>query len=200
MTPDDPRELHVDDGAASSETLRASRDRVLVDRIAQHRHDAMAEVYELYGEHALRAARLVCGDDLADDVVQDVFLQLWERPEAFDPARGPLGAYLLMKTRGRSIDVLRSGSARRDREHKGLALRAPDRASDGRRDGVGVDTWELLRQLPPDQRHAIALAYFGGYSYREVAVLLRQPVGTTKGRIRSGLAHLRSLLPEDAAP
>lgn len=184
------------DEAAESLANGCSGDAALMELVAQRRHDGLAAIYERYGEAALRTARQVCGDDLADDVVQDVFLQLWERPESFDPARGPLLPYLLMRTRGRSIDVLRSGSARRNREHNRSVSHAPNESAQGIGDGVGVDTWDLLRQLPAAQRHAIALAYFGGYSYREVAVLLRQPVGTIKGRIRSGLAQLRTLLPD----
>jgi len=171
-----------------------AEDAALIARVADRSIDAMAELYDLYGDPALRAARRVCGDDLAPDVVQDVFLQLWERPAAYDPARGPLQAFLVMRTRGRAIDVLRSGSSRRAREQGDAALRAPTASSQGLGEGVGTDTWDLLRQLPADQRHAIALAYFGGYSYREVAVLLRQPIGTIKGRIRSGLAQLRLLM------
>jgi len=176
--------------------LGRAADAALIARVADRGHDAMAEIYERYGEPALHAARRVCGDDLAPDVVQDVFLQLWERPEAYDASRGPLQAFVLMKTKGRAIDVLRSGSARRVREQGDVALRLPA-GSHGLEDRVDTSTWDLLRQLPIDQRHAIALAYFGGFSYREVAVLLRVPVGTVKGRIRSGLSQLRTLMPDD---
>ena len=133
---------------------------------------------------------------LAEEVVQDVFVTLWKQPERYDRDRGSLRAYLCTVAYGRSIDLARSETARRRREQR--ESRLAQRSNSGIPAHVDVETAhevrDALMELRQDEREAIALAYFLGYSYREVAVELGVPEGTIKNRIRKGLSHLRDRL------
>lgn len=143
----------------------------------------------------------------AHDIVQDVFLALWRNPERYDCERGSLRAFLSVQTRGRSVDVLRSDSSRRERE-RADGLRASSSGVDNVEEAAltRLEHDELDRALaaiPGPEREAIIIAFFGGHTYREVANILDQPEGTVKSRIRAGLTRLIELLADDprlAAP
>ncbi len=192
--------------APADEDVAQLSDARLVGCIARGSHDALAEAYSRHGGNVHKQARRLRGEGDADDVVQDVFLRLWDQPERFDPTRGSLRSFLTMQTHGRAIDALRSDNARRARET--TTLRAPRPTTPTTDDRAlarlaGDRAWRHLSQLNRGERHAIVLAYFGGHTYREVAVLLEQPEGTIKGRIRTGLRRLRNELadtPETPAP
>lgn len=180
--------------------LRYASDAQLVVAIGRFRHDALSEVYRRHAPAAFGLARRIVGDRaLAEEVVQEVFLRLWNTPDRFDAARGSLRTYLLTQTHGRSVDVVRAEAARRAREEREARL-SSDSGSD-----IEREVWDLtqaehvrqaLEQLRDGERRAIELAYFGGHTYREVAVLLGEPEGTVKSRIRSGLGRLRDALVE----
>lgn len=166
--------------------------------ISRYREEALAEAYRRHAGavHGL-ARRLLADAAHAEEIVQEVFLRLWDQPEKYDPGRGTLRSFLLAQCHGRSVDVLRSDSARRRREERDLR-----RTAEGGYD-VEHEVWDLtvadrmrdaLDTLPDGEREAIELAYWGGHSYREVAELLGHPEGTVKSRIRSGLRRLRSEL------
>jgi RNA polymerase sigma-70 factor (ECF subfamily) len=175
-------------------------DAQLVVGIGRFRDDALAEAYRRHGGAVFGLARRVCGDAAgAEDVVQEVFLRLWKQPDRFDPARGSLRTYLLAQTHGRAVDTVRSEVSRRQRE--GRDARSTANAGYD----IEHEVWDLavadqvtqaLGALSDDERAAIELAYFEGHSYREVAVLLCQPEGTVKSRIRSGLRRMKGLLTE----
>ena len=174
----------------------------LVVAITRRQRDALAEVYRRHGERVHRRARVVVGESLADEVVQEVFLRLWQEPERFQPHRGVLRTFLLKQAHGRAVDLLRSENARRAREsadvhQKTNAGAEVEDAALARL--AGEDLWRALSSLHDGERDAIALAYFAGHTYREVADLLEQPEGTVKGRIRSGLARLRAQLSDDGS-
>jgi RNA polymerase sigma-70 factor (ECF subfamily) len=172
----------------------------LVVAISRYRQEALAEAYRRHAGAVFGLARrLLSGGPQAEEVVQEVFLRLWEQPEKFDPGRGSLRSYLLAHCHGRAVDLLRSESSRRRREERDLQRTA------GAGYDVAHEVWDLtvaermsaaLAALPAGERRAIELAYYGGYSYREVATLLGEPEGTVKSRIRSGLRRLRGALVE----
>ena len=159
---------------------------------------ALEEVYRRHSAPVFGVARrLVVEPALAEEVLQEVFLRLWRAPERFDPRRGSLRTYLLIEANARSIEMIRSDSSRRHREDRHMRL-APEADYDVERevwDGVVAEhIHEALESLTEGERTAIELAYFAGYTYRQVAVVLDQPEGTVKSRIRSGLMRLRDRL------
>jgi RNA polymerase sigma-70 factor (ECF subfamily) len=169
-------------------------DATLVVAIGRYRDDALAEAYRRHAGAVFALARRVLNDrPLAEEVVQEVFLRLWNAPDKFDPDRGTLRSFLLSTTHGRSVDLLRSESSRRRREHTDAR-----RAAEGGYD-LEHEVWDLavadhvktaIDQLPDAERAAIELAYFRGLTYREVATELSQPEGTVKSRIRAGMKRL----------
>jgi RNA polymerase sigma-70 factor, ECF subfamily len=184
--------------------LEQASDASLVVAIGRWHEPALAEAYRRHGGavHAL-AARVLRSATAADDVTQDVFVGLWERPERFDPERGSLRSFLLAVSHHRAVDLLRSHSARRAREERDSRAVATG--------GYDLErhAWDLhlseqvrtaVRHLPEGERAAVALAYFDGHTYREVAALLGEPEGTIKSRIRSGLRRLRQNLEQETAP
>jgi RNA polymerase sigma-70 factor (ECF subfamily) len=173
-------------------------DAALVTAIARYHHGALAEVYRRHaGAVYGLARRLLAEPALAEEVVQEVFLRLWNGPDRYDPSRGSLRSYLLALTHGRSVDLLRAEGARRHREERDA------RATAEAGYDVEHEVWDMavagqvrqaLDALPDGERQAIELAYFGGHTYREVAVRLGEPEGTVKSRIRAGLKRLRGEL------
>ena len=181
-----------------SEPLNETSDAGLVVAISRYNQDALAEAYRRHAGAVFGLAkRLLAEASLAEEVVQEVFLRLWNSPDKFDPGRGSLRSYLLAQCHGRSVDLLRSETSRRRREENDLR-RTAEAGYDLEREvwdlTVADHVQEAIAALPEGERQAIRLAYLGGHTYREVAVLLDEPEGTVKSRIRSGLKHLRSEL------
>jgi RNA polymerase sigma-70 factor (ECF subfamily) len=178
--------------------LQDLSDGTLVVAIGRWRQDALAEAYRRHAGAVFALARqLLQETTTAEEIVQEVFLRLWNSPDKFDPERGSLRSYLLAQTHGRAVDLLRSEASRRRREERDVRQTAE----------AGYDleheVWDLavsehvkdaVNALPTDERRAIELAYFGGHTYREVAVILDAPEGTVKSRIRSGLRRMRTEL------
>ena len=176
-------------------------DAVLVAAIAQGDQQALREAYERHGAAVWGLARRVTNDpQAAEDVSQTVFLRLWQTPDRYDPARGALRSWLLAQAHGRAVDLVRSETARRRRQEREADLieaTVPPSAEVEVAVQAGAlreDVRRAVESLPPGERDAIMLAYFGGRTYREAATLLGQPEGTVKSRIRSGLVNLRRSL------
>ncbi len=164
--------------------------------IGRYRQAALAEAYRRHGGAVYGLARrLLRNDAMAEEVTQEVFTRLWDRPERFDPERGSLRAFLMADTHGRAVDLIRAEGARRAREERDARLAPRDAATDLEHEVITMVASEQVRTalaaLGDDERRAIELAYFGGQSYRQVAVSLDQPEGTVKSRIRTGLRRLR---------
>lgn len=178
--------------------LTAASDAVLVVAISRYRQDALAEAYRRHaGAVFALSRRLLFDAALAEEIVQEVFLRIWNNPENFDPERGSLRSYLLAQCHGRSVDLLRSETSRRIREERDVR-RTAEAGYDLEHEVVDLSVAErvkaALTTLPEGERDAIALAYFGGHTYREVAELLDEPEGTVKSRIRAGLKRMRTEL------
>jgi RNA polymerase sigma factor (sigma-70 family) len=158
---------------------------------------ALTEVYDQFGSYVFGLAARVIGDRrAAEDVTQDVFLSVWERPEVFDPERGRLRTFVGTLAHRRAIDYVRREEARRRRSARDAAsaLTVPDVDEMA----MAIVTAEQVRaeveRLPADQREAIELAYFGGRTYRQVAEELGIPEGTAKSRMRLGLRRVADAL------
>ena len=166
-----------------------------------------ARVFDEHHRSVFAAAQRVLNDHAqAGDVVQDVFLRIWRRPEAFDPTRADLGTYLRLMARSRAIDLIREGQSRgrmTDRFRVVVGEEAPrtddrpDLAAERNDDRAAVR--DALGELPVPQREALVLAYWGGLTAEEIARKERIPLGTAKSRIRLGLAKLRMEMSDAAA-
>lgn len=189
-----------------SKAYRGQRDGQLMALVAEADATALEALYDRYGKAAYSLARRILTDEtLAEDVVQEVFLSLWRNARRFDPSRGTVGTYLLSMTHDRSVDVVR-------REENLRRRRGPEEAlaltSDPRVDiEEGVEAAErraqvraALAELPEPQREALLLAYFGGYTQREVASLVGVPLGTVKTRMAAGMRKLKDALREAGQP
>lgn len=168
-----------------------------VGAAAGARADELEDAYREHSAAVFGLARRLLGDrSLAEEVSQEVFLRLWRRPERFDARRGSLRSFLLAECHGRSVDAIRSDSARRRRELRDVRADEPlgswDVAGQVCDSAIHEQVADLVRALPECEREAISLAYSDQVTYREVAAILGTPEGTVKGRIRTGLKRMRS--------
>ncbi|MEO8251934.1 MAG: sigma-70 family RNA polymerase sigma factor [Chloroflexota bacterium] len=181
-------------------------DALLAQRIRSGDREALGELYDRYVSVALATSLRVVGDrQQAEDLVHDAFVAVWQKIDRFDPVRGSLRAWLLTIVRNRAIDRLRAvrpSMAIEDADAQSLLRSSPNptwEAAIAHRSAAELRA--ALEGLPPEQRQAVELAYFGGNTYREIAVLTNVPLGTANGRLRLALAKLReALLRTDAAP
>jgi RNA polymerase sigma factor (sigma-70 family) len=160
-------------------------DRRLRDGLAAGRAEALAEAYECHAPAVYGLALRLSGDQgTAEDITQEVFVELWRRPDGYDPGRAPLRGWLCMIARRRAIDWLR----RRRVQHRAIPALSVEPAT------VDLEDEVLLKQvrsavedLAEPHRQAILLAYYKGLTYREVAEALGIPEGTAKSRLRMAL-------------
>lgn len=198
--------------AVSSTTAREAEDVELMAELAAGSVYALERLYDRYSALVFSVSvRILRDSQLAEDVVQEVFLRLWRQPASFDPARGRFISWLMSVTRNRSLDEQRRITRR---------LRVEERDEDPVRDLPGGDRLDdpqvglelseqraavraAMTRLPPAQREVIELAYFGGLTQIEIAERTGDPLGTVKTRIRLGMRKLREslaeYLPEDGA-
>ncbi len=177
-------------------------DHELVLRVHAGDEHALAEIYDRFGSLVFGIARRVTGDDTrAEDVVQEVFVYLWTRPDRFDVERGSLKSYLGVMAHRRAVDTVRSDGRRSRRDAafgSDVIVETTESIDLTEATVIRSDEARRVRRavalLPPEQWAAVRLAYFGGHTYREVADLLGIPEGTAKSRLRLALSKLNDLL------
>jgi len=174
-------------------------DEAVVALVARSDEQALGELYDRFGRIAYGLSLRVLRDEsLAEDAVQDAFLTAWRTADRFMPERGKASTWLLTLVHRRAVDVVR----REDRRRAEPIEVAGDPAGEGSADEAVWLRFErervqaALRQLPDQQREALELAYYGGFTQSELAERLGQPVGTIKSRMFTGLTRLRDLLTE----
>lgn len=176
--------------------LAEMEDADVIREVARGEIKALAALYDRYAGLLLSMANRMLGEKtVAEDLVQDVFMEVWRRAHGFDPSRGSVRTWLLVRLRSRALDRLRSAQYRREvsvddvgpREaastHEDPEL-SPDRAL----------VREAIQQLPEDQRVVIELSYFQGLSSSEIAEHMGSPIGTVKSRTAAALGKLRAAM------
>jgi len=172
---------------------------VLAARLAAGDDHALAEVFDDLAHSVYGSALRVLGDNsAAQDVVQDVFVELWRRPGRYDPAVGTLRTYLTVLARHRAVDLVRSELRRVARQERSCRLTPAPLPAGAGDEVVAAETAGLVRSavqlLPAGQRQVVELAYFEGLTCREVAHAVGIPEGTAKSRLRLALAKLEEML------
>ncbi|TMK26828.1 MAG: sigma-70 family RNA polymerase sigma factor [Actinobacteria bacterium] len=174
-------------------------DEAVIALIARSNEQALGELYDRFGRVAYGLALRILRDDaLAEDAVQEAFLSAWRRADTFMPERAKASTWLLTIVHRRAVDLVR----REERRRAEPIEAAGDRPGDGPAEDLVWLRYErervqaALRQLPDQQREALELAYYGGFTQSELAERLGQPIGTIKSRMFSGLGRLRELLAE----
>lgn len=183
--------------------LSTVADEALVDLLASGDVRALETIYDRHARALYSLAlKMLADPDQAEEIVQESFLKLWQRPSAFDPNRGRLLTWLLGVTHHRAVDLLRRQHAERRHLQAALDGRAPGVAQQSPEDPE-AQAWtnlrveavaEALADLPASQRQALELAYFHGLTQVEIAERLGEPLGTIKTRVRLALRKLRSAL------
>jgi RNA polymerase sigma factor (sigma-70 family) len=176
-------------------------DEALLALVSRGDDAALGELYDRYGRLAYGLAlRIVRDRALAEDVVQEGFLAVWRSAGTFLAEHGKPSTWILTLVHRRAVDLVRREERRRADPIDELAQHDP-----AGREATDEEAWlraqrqvvqEALRKLPPDQREAIELAYYGGFTQSELAERLGQPLGTIKSRMFTGLRRLRELLAE----
>ena len=173
----------------------------LLHAIAGGDEQALASLYDRYRVILFSLVlRILHSRDDAEDVLQELFLQVWKRASDFDETRGRPFTWLVTLARSRAIDRLRSLDARERAANESVRAAGPEEWADAVDDLIRSEQSEVVRralaELPDEQRRALLLAYFEGLTQTEIAARLNAPLGTVKTRMRSGMIKLRELLRE----
>jgi RNA polymerase sigma-70 factor (ECF subfamily) len=177
-------------------------DLVLMQRIAAGDPRALARLYDRYGRLVYSLARGVVGDEsAAEEITQDAFARAWARADTYHPEQGRPLTWLMRIARNRAIDELRSRSSRPQPHsiswlEEELADGGPDPAEGLELSLRRKQVAGAIAALPAEQRKVLALAYFQAYTHREIAGILKQPLGTVKTRLRAAMKRLRAALEE----
>jgi RNA polymerase sigma-70 factor (ECF subfamily) len=187
-------------------SVHQSSDYEIMQAIANNRDQgALSILYERYGTLVYSLSlRVLQHSGLAEEVTQDVFMEVWRHPQSWNPAKGRLSSWMLTIARYSAIDQLRKDSRLPDSNSRDIDT-TPSLFSDA--DNVGDPLWQdgqqlrtLIKRLPPEQAEVIELAFWQGFTHTELAETLNLPLGTIKTRVRLGLQKLRSLWNEGTTP
>jgi RNA polymerase sigma-70 factor (ECF subfamily) len=180
-------------------------DETLIRLIAGSQSDALGELYDRYSRLVFGMARNALGDQgLAEEITQDVFMRIWNKASTYQAVQGKVVSWIAGIARNRAIDVFRHQKSLLD----GNSLSLEELPLFDPPDSLNVEkeiesklkerrVQQALFQLPKEQRDALALAYFRGYTHEEAAEALGQPLGTVKTRIRLGMHKLREILEDE---
>jgi RNA polymerase sigma-70 factor, ECF subfamily len=169
-------------------------DDLLLERVRNSDQQAMAEIFDRYGSMAYSVALRVLKDPgQAEDVMQEIFFQLWRKPDAFVEGRGSLCGWLMVVARNRAIDAMRRRKPT-DSPDDVVLLSKTNLASETERNVLMEKVRYVLKNLPPEQQKSLELAYFEGLSHSEIAERTGDALGTVKTRIRLALIGLRKAL------
>jgi RNA polymerase sigma-70 factor, ECF subfamily len=169
-------------------------DSMLISRIRAGDEDALAALHDRYAQVVYSVALRVLGETTAaEDILQEIFLQLWRKPQTFDSNRGSLGAWLAVIARHRAIDQLRRRRPESDIDDVVVSVDSNlEQIAD--RNSAIAKIRRAVEQLPAEQRKPLELAFFQGLTHSEIAAKTGEPLGTVKTRIRSALLSLRKVL------
>jgi RNA polymerase sigma-70 factor (ECF subfamily) len=189
------RATNTNDKRANGTADLASDDATLLQRVRQGDQAAMAEVFDRYGRAVYSVAlRILKDTGHAEDVMQDIFFQIWRNSDSFVQGRGSLGAWLVVVARNRSIDMLRRRKPTDSVED--VVLASPcNLASEAEHNAMIEKVQKVLKDLPEEQQRSMELAFFEGLSHSEIAEKTGDPLGTVKTRIRLALITLRKAFP-----
>jgi len=176
---------------AEGTTSAADEDSALLQRIRQGDQTAMAEVFDRYGRAVYSVAlRILKDSGNAEDVMQEIFFQIWRNSDSFVQGRGSLGAWLVVVARNRSIDLLRRRKPTDSVDD--VVLASPcNLAAEAEHNAMIEKVRKVLQDLPAEQQRSMEMAFFEGLSHSEIAERTGDPLGTVKTRIRLALITLR---------
>ena len=183
---------------------RDDEDVKILQRIVHGEEPALSELYDRYSQLLYAfGIRILRSEEDTEDLLQEVFLQVWNKADSYQKTKGSVYTWLVTMTRNRAIDLVRSKGHKQQRQNldvSGLLLIADPRASNPHAVAVLEENQQsvnsALKHLTVDQQQVIALAYYEGYSQSEIAAVLNIPLGTVKSRMRKGLIEMRSKLQE----
>jgi len=183
--------MYRETGILNIPTMPAQEDTLLLADVQRGDEQAMAVLYDRYSKVVYSVALRVLRDpSAAEDVLQEIFMQMWRNPNGFVASRGSLGGWLAVVARNRSIDALRR---RRPMDPVDDMVMASsfNLANESERNFMMEKARGVIVTLPPEQRKTLEMAFFDGLTHTEIAEMTGDPLGTVKTRIRSALLALR---------
>ncbi|MEO6828348.1 MAG: sigma-70 family RNA polymerase sigma factor [Acidobacteriaceae bacterium] len=169
-------------------------DRQMMQQLRRHEPEALSRMYDLYSTLVYSIAMRVLRESAAaEDVMQEVFLKIWQHPESFTDHRGSLCGWLAVVTRNRAIDRIRGGRQFENVDDLQLSNHF-DLGAEAEREIMLGRVRTVLAKMPEDQRQAMEMAFFEGHTHTEIAAQTGQPLGTIKTRIRTALTTIRKAL------
>jgi RNA polymerase sigma-70 factor (ECF subfamily) len=183
--------MYRETGLVNTPPPPAQDDAALLALVQRGDESAMASLFDRYSKIVYSVALRVLRDPAsAEDVLQEVFMQIWRNPNSFIATRGSLGGWLAVVARNRSIDALRRKRPSEPVEDMALASNY-NLADEAERNSLMEKARGVIRLLPMEQRKTLEMAFFDGLTHSEIAEMTGDPLGTVKTRIRSALTSLR---------
>ncbi len=189
-----PRSIDRDSVHAEKAGAAPAGDELLLKRVKGNNQQAMTDLFDRYGSMVYSVALRVLNDPgQAEDVMQEIFFQIWRNPDSFVHGRGSMGAWLAVMARNRAIDALRRRKPSDSVDD--VVLASPTNlASEIERNSLMEKVRQVMKDLPAEQQNSVELAFFEGLTHSEIAAKTGDPLGTVKTRIRSALMNLRKAI------